>query len=189
LLTPPGPPAADRTPVRQLLHRWPTILGLAAATVVLSNGADQDSAATTVGVAVLCYLAAAALGRPWIAWAGVLGGSAVVVAGEVVGIGRWVVLGAVGAVLLAVGLVVDVPRRPLLAQAVAFVGFGGIALLALALDPRTGLVLAGLTLAAHAGWDAVYHHRDAVVPRSLAEACMGLDLLLGLGVAVLGLTA
>jgi hypothetical protein len=169
-------------------HRWPTVLGLAAAAAVLLTVADRETVATCVGVAVLCYLGAAALDRPWIAWAGVLGGSVVVTVGELVGVGRWAALGAAGAVLLVVALALGVPRRPLIPQVLAFVGYGGLALLALAIDPRAGLVLAGLTLAAHAGWDVVHHRRGAVVPRSLAEACLALDLLLGLGVVALAMT-
>jgi hypothetical protein len=158
------------------------------AVVVLVAGADRETAATCVGVAVLCYLAAAALDRPWIAWAGVLGGTVVVVVGEVTGVGRWVVLGAAGAVLVAVALVVGAPRRPVLAQTIAFAAYGGVALTALAINPRAGVVLGGLALAAHAGWDAVHYRRGIVVPRSLAEACVALDVPLGLGIVVLGLT-
>ena len=42
--------------------------------------------AIAVCVAALCYLGAAALGRPWVAWAGIVGGSLVVVASELVGL-------------------------------------------------------------------------------------------------------
>jgi hypothetical protein len=184
----PDPPNAGWSPVRRLLRRWPTAIGLVAATAVLLTAADRETAATCVGVAVLCYLGAAALGRPWIAWAGVLGGSVLVTIGELVGVGRWAALGAAAVVLVAVAVVLGVPRRPVLAQTLALLAYGGLALTALALAPWAGLVLAGLTLAAHAGWDAVHHHRDAVVPRSLAETCMALDLLLGLGVVLIGLT-
>jgi hypothetical protein len=89
--------------------------------------------------------------RPWIAWAGVVGGTVLVVVGEVTGVGRWVVLGAAGAVLVAVALVVGAPRRPVLAQTIAFAAYGGVALTTLAINPRAGVVLGGLALAAHAG--------------------------------------
>lgn len=181
-------PTADPSPTPWPLRRWPTALGLAVAVAVLFAEADRETAATCVGVAVLCYLAAAALHRPWIAWAGVLGGSVLVVAGEMTGVGRWAALGATGAVLVAVALVVGAPRRPVLAQSIAFATYGGLALAALAIDPRAGVVLAGLTLAAHAAWDAVHYRRGTVVPRSLAEACIALDLPLGFGIVVIGLT-
>lgn len=44
-----------------VLRRWPAVLGLAAAILSLAIGASRDGVATTVGVAALCYLAAAAL--------------------------------------------------------------------------------------------------------------------------------
>ncbi len=56
---------------------------------------------------------------------------------------------------------------------------------ALFLAPRVGLVLAGLVLASHAVWDVVHYRRNQVVPRSLAEFCMLLDVPLGVGFIVL----
>jgi len=51
-------------------------------------------------VAALCYLGAAALDRPWVAWAGIVGGSLVVVASELVslvwGLGAGVGWGGIG---------------------------------------------------------------------------------------------
>jgi hypothetical protein len=140
------------------------------AVVVLVAGADRETAATCVGVAVLCYLAAAALDRPWIAWAGVLGGTVLVLVGEVTGVGRRVVLGAAGAVLVAIALVVGAPRRPVLAQTIAFAACGGGALTALAINPRAGVVLGGLALPAHRmGRGALppRHRRAPVLGRGL----------------------
>ncbi|MFE5309542.1 hypothetical protein [Isoptericola sp. NPDC056605] len=42
-------------------------------------------------------------------------------------------------------------------------------------------MVAGLALAGHGVWDVVHHRRDQVVPRSMAEACLFLDVPLGLG--------
>ncbi len=182
----PGAPAGAG-PGRGLRHRWPAALGLGVAVLVLATGAaDRDTLATAVTAAAVCYLAAAALGRPWVAWASIAGASLVVVASEAVGLGRWAGLGLTALVLVAVGLLRGAPR-PTLTQSAALVGFGGLAVVALAIEPRAGLVLAGLTLAGHAVWDAVHYHRDEVVPRSLAEACMLLDVALGLGCIALSL--
>ena len=65
--------------------------------------------------------------------------------------------------------------------------YGGIAVSALALAPRAGAVVAGLALTAHAEWDAVHLRRGVVVPRSLAEAGIFLDVPLGLAVVTLAL--
>ena len=64
-------------------------------------------------------------------------------------------------------------------QAVALVAYFGVAIAALLLAPRLGLVVAGGALVAHAAWDLVHYRRDAVVNRSLALWCLGLDVFLG----------
>ncbi|SDE06347.1 hypothetical protein [Auraticoccus monumenti] len=172
-------------------HRWPTVLGLGVAALLLATGAaGRETVAIGASAAAWCYLAAAALGRRWLGWVAIPVASLVVVGSELVGLPWWVGLGATGLVLLVLGVLRSpVARSLLLAQAAAFAVVAGLAVLALAWDPWAGLVLAGLVLASHAGWDVVHHRRDVVVSRSLAEACLGFDLLLGLGliaVALLG---
>ncbi|MFF2493445.1 hypothetical protein [Agromyces sp. NPDC058064] len=142
---------------------------------------------TALGIATLCYIAAAVTGLRWVAWLVVGVGTLMVFGAELLDLPRWAALAVAGLVLLVVGLV----RRPRATtpQALAMLGFFGVAVGALALDPRLGLALAGLALAAHAGWDVVHYRRNAVVGRSLALWCMGLDLFLGLvcvGIAIAG---
>jgi hypothetical protein len=180
-------PPVDRPAPSGLSRRWPTAVGVTAAVAVLVTVADRETAITCVWVAVLCYLAAATLHRPLMAWMAVPAASVVVAVGEITGVDRWVLLGAAAALLVVLAVVVGAPRRQVLAQSVGGVVYGGLALAALALSPDAGLVVAGLVLAAHAAWDGVHYRRNAVVPRSLAEACMALDLPLGLGLVVLGL--
>jgi hypothetical protein len=88
--------------------------------------------------------------------------------------------------LVAVGLRLG-SRPALAAQTAALVVHGGVAVSALALDPRAGAVVAGSVLAAHAVWDAVHLRRGVVVPRSLAEACIFLDVPLGIAIMTLAL--
>jgi hypothetical protein len=171
-----------------LLHRWPSVVGLLAAGFLIATGVNRESVAITLGVATLCYLGAAALNRPWVAWAAIAGGSLVVVAGELAGLTWWTAIGIVAAALVAIGLIGNVPRRALTAQTAALLGFGGLAVIALFLNPRVGMILAGLALASHAGWDLVHFRRDEVVPRSLAEFCILLDVPLGLALVVLAFT-
>jgi hypothetical protein len=181
--------ASTTAPGHGLRDLWPGALGLGVAVLLLAIGAaDRNTLAIGVTAAASCYLAAAALGRPWVAWAAIPGASVVVVASRVVELPWWAGLGVTALALVVVGLSRGA-TRPTLTQAVALAAFGGLAVVALAIDPLAGLVLAGLTLASHALWDAVHHRRGTVVPRSLAEACMLFDVVLGLGciaLAVLG---
>jgi len=181
--------ATEPDAVRTVLSRWPALLGLGAAVLLLAAGvADRATLAIGVSAAALCYLAAAALGRPWVAWASIVGASLVVVASEVAGLPWWAGIGITALVLLGIGTVRGVVR-PTLPQAAALLGYGTLAVTALAIDPEVGLVVAGLTLAGHAVWDVVHHRRNTVVPRSMAEACLFFDVVLGLGclaLAVLG---
>ena len=71
-------------------------------------------------------------------------------------------------------------------QTAGLVAYGVLVLVALAIAPGAGLVLAALTLIGHGAWD-LWHlrrHRDQVSP-SLAEACVALDVPAGLAVLAL----
>jgi hypothetical protein len=176
------------TPLRRAaLHRWPTAVGLAAAVLQLATGASREAVAITLGVAVLCYLGAAALQRPWVAWAGVPGGSVIVVASELAGLPWWAGIAITSVILIAAGLIGRVPLPPLTAQTAALLGYGALAVIALFIAPRIGLALAGLALAGHGVWDVIHYRRRIVVPRSLAEACVALDVPLGAGAMVLAI--
>jgi hypothetical protein len=170
-----------------VLRRWPTAVGLASAALILALGADPEVLAIVVLIATSCYLAAAALDRPWISWAWLPLGGVIVSGSERVGLPWLVTTGVAALVLLTAGLVTRAPGGHLAAQALALAGFGALAGAAMLVTPRVGVVMAGLVLAAHAGWDLVHYRRDVVVPRSLSEFCMALDLPLGLTFVVLGL--
>jgi hypothetical protein len=76
--------------------------------------------------------------------------------------------------------------RPALTLEVAgLLLYGSISVGALLLAPTAGLVVVAATVIAHGIWD-LWHlrrHRDLVSP-SLAEACVALDVPLGLAVLV-----
>lgn len=158
-----------------------TGFGLLVAGTALGGGTWQDAVAqdptTAVGVAALCYLAAAVTGVRWTAWLAVVPASAIPVVSELTGMPRWVTFALVGLVLAGIGLALG--RRATWPQAAAMVAYLGVAAVALYLEPSVGLALAGLALAAHAGWDLVHYRRDVVVNRSLALWCIGLDLTMG----------
>jgi hypothetical protein len=166
-------------------YRWPSALGLTLAVLQLAMNPDTETVGTVIAVAVLCYLGAAALDRRWVAWAGCAVFPAVVIGSQLAGLAWWVTVGVVALVLVVAGLVLGVPRWPLTAQTAALVGYGGVAVAALFLAPRIGLVLAGLALVGHGVWDVFHYRRNKVVHRSLAEFCVLLDVPLGVGAIVL----
>jgi hypothetical protein len=179
--------AEDAPRWQAILHRGPSALGLAVAALQLARGPDTETVATVIGVAVVCYLGAAALDRRWVAWAGCVVVSGVVVASQAIGLSWWAVSGLVALALVVAGLLLGVPRAPLAAQTAALLGYGGVAVAALFLSPRVGLVLAGLALTGHSGWDVLHYRRNQVVHRSLAEFCVLLDVPLGVGAILLGI--
>lgn len=153
------------------------LVGATAATGGTWRDATAEDPATAVGVAALCYLAAAVTGVRWAGWLAVVPASAIPVVSELADLPRWLPFALVGVVLAGVGLARG--RAATGPQTAAMIGYFGVAAVALYLDPRVGLVLAGLALAAHAAWDLVHYRRDVVVNRSLALWCIGLDLTLG----------
>ena len=178
----------DESRWRTIWHRWPSVLwprGRSPATGDRrGSGHGRDR---PLRVALLCYLGAAALARPWIAWAGIIGGSLVVFASELVGLVWWTGIGVAALALLVAGLLGRASRPALTAQTVALLGYGGLAVAALYFAPRLGLALAGVALASHAVWDLIHYRRNQVVPRSLAEFCMLLDVPLGVGALTLAI--
>lgn len=183
-------PPTTATRAHPVLDRWPLVLGLACAGLVLAFSADRDTVATTVVAAAICYLAAAALDRPWVAWAAIPATLVLGAVGRVVfGWSPWVLIALSGVVLVGVGLAGRAPRAALRAQTGALLGYGAAAVVGLLVAPTAGLVIVGLTLAAHGIWDVAHLRSGRTVPRSLAEACIALDVPLGLGVVVLALMA
>ena len=76
------------------------------------------------------------------------------------------------------------PREVLLAQLgglAAYLLLIGAALLA---DPVIAQVLVGLGWLAHAGWDAWHYRRRLVVWRFYSEACLVIDVIIGVTVII-----
>jgi len=174
---------------RRLLERWPSLVGLLALLLNVSNGADAHVTAMIIIIASACYLATSAIGARRSGWA-VVGGAAVAVTlARVTGLDPTVTVLVLGAAFAALGLLrgADVDRRELATQSLGFLLFSAVALTAMMVGPVPALYLAAVAAVGHAAWDVVHFVRDRVVPRSLAEACFVLDL--GLGVAMLWLAA
>lgn len=144
----------------------------------ITNGTTTLTPASAIGVAALCYLAAAATKTRWVSWLGVPAFSGLAFAGLLGVLPWWVLFVLVGVALLALGVAIGAGRVTSM-QAAAMLGFFGLAVLALYLSPRLGLALAGAVLASHALWDVWHYRRDVVVNRSMAVFCIGLDVSLG----------
>lgn len=154
----------------------------------ITTGTTTLTPATAVGVAALCYLAAAATRTRWVSWLGVPVFSGLAFAGLLGFLPWWVLFLLAGVLLVLVGGLVGAGRVTL-TQAAAMAGYFGVAVVALFLAPRAGLVVAGLALAAHALWDVRHYRRDIVVNRSMAVFCIGLDLTVGVLCVVLAITS
>jgi hypothetical protein len=151
------------------------------------QGVDTSLPLTAAGAAIVCYLAAAATGIRWMAWVWIAVCTAIILAAQLVGVPQLLALVITGAILAAVGLA---RRRdetgPQTIVALAYLATGTLALL---IDPRLGLALAGIAFTAHAAWDLVHVRRDAVVSRSLALWCIGFDVTVGVGCLVVAVVA
>ena len=78
-------------------------------------------------------------------------------------------------------------RRLLTAQTAAVLGFGAIALTAVAVDPDAARYVLAAGWLAHATWDVVHHRLGRVVPRWYAETCLVADLTLAAALLTVGL--
>jgi hypothetical protein len=165
-----------------LKHRWPTALGIAVAALAAYDIEDGLEFATLTVLLALVYLGAAALDRRWSAWVLLLVGVALTnVIPPISGIDPSVVLLAAAPVFLVVGVARGQLRKPggLPLQTAGMLAFGSTVLVALYVDPDLGGKLVAIALIGHAGWDAYHLLRNRVVPRSYAEFCIFVDLLLG----------
>lgn len=165
-----------------LMHRWPTALGITVAALAAFDMDDGTEFAALTVLMALVYLGAAALDRRRFAWVVLIAGLAVLAVipstSEVV---PSVVLLVAAPVFLVLGVARGQLRRPgdLTLQAAGMLGFGSIVLAALYVDPDLGGKLVAIAILGHAAWDAVHYLRNKVVPRSYAEFCAVVDLLLG----------
>jgi hypothetical protein len=165
-----------------LAHRWSTALGIAVAALAAFDLQDGLEFAGLTILMALVYLGAAALDRRWSAWVVLFAGLPFAFfIPSISGIDPSVALLVAALVFLALGVARGQLRKPggLTLQATGMLAFGSIALVALYVDPNLGGMLVAIALLGHAAWDAYHYLRNRVVPRSYAEFCAVVDLLLG----------
>jgi hypothetical protein len=177
-----APPARGRwTDV--LMHRWPTALGIAVAALAAFDLQDGLEFAALTVLMALIYLGAAALDRRWSAWVVLLAGLPLAFfIPSISGIHPSVVLLVAAPVFLVLGVARGQWQRPggLPLQTAGMLAFGSTVLVALFyVYPDLGGKLVAIAILGHAAWDAYHYLRNRVVPRSYAEFCAVVDLLLG----------
>jgi hypothetical protein len=166
---------------------WPAAAGVVTAGFAGLDITDDGGIglAPVLAASAVIYLGAAALGRPGASWPLFFGSFAVLALAD--DAATWVLIGA-GALLAGYGLLRGAARGlPL--QAIAMIGFGGAAAVALAVKPDLGAYLVAAGLLGHAAWDVHHHRTGRVVARSLAEFCVVLDTLLATAIIVAVLVA
>lgn len=173
----------------QILHRWPTLAGLATAGLTVYDLASGTELAPVLAASAVIYLGAAALGTPRATWPVFFATFALIMIVNIFAEdfdATWAVLGA-GVLMLVYGLLRGAlhPRYGLPLQTLALLGFGAVATLALFVNPVLGAYLVAFGLIGHAAWDLHHHRTDRVVVRSLAEFCIALDLTLALAIIIL----
>lgn len=177
---------------RPVVRHWPILAGLAFAAVVAFGIVSGVDLAMVLAASAVVYVGAAALEKPVAAWPMFFVTAVVITVVEVVDAGfdaTWPVL-AVGVLLAAYGVVRGVrrPRSGFPLQAVALLGFGATAAVALLVAPVVGSYLVALGLLGHAGWDLYHYRTRKVVSRSLAEFCIVLDTALAAVILVVTAT-
>jgi hypothetical protein len=182
------PPRTHQSPGRRrwtdvLMHRWPTALGIAVAALAAFDLQDGLEFAALTVIMALVYLGAAALDRRWSAWVVLLTGLPLAFfIPSISGIDPSVVLLVAAPVFLVLGVARGQWQRPggLPLQTAGMLAFGSTVLVALFyVYPDFGGKLVGIAILGHGAWDAYHYLRNRVVPRSYAEFCAVVDLLLG----------
>jgi hypothetical protein len=177
------------SPLRVALRRWPILVGLGFAAFIgfrMDSGVELSK---VLAASAVLYLGAAAFQRRGAAWP-VFGATFVIIgAATFVDFGfdpAWAVL-AVGILLLFYGLVRGAirPAEGLPLQTLAMLGYGGVAVIALFVNPVVGSYLVAIGLLGHAAWDVYHHWKQKVVSRSVAEFCLVLDIALAVTIIVL----
>jgi hypothetical protein len=171
-----------------LAHRWPTALGIAVAALAAFDLRDGLEFAGLTVLLALVYLGAAALDRRWSAWVVLLVGLPVAnFIPSIAGIDPIVILLVAAPAFLVLGVARGLWRRPggLPLQTVGMLAFGSTVLVALYVNPDLGGKLVAIALIGHAAWDAYHFVQNRVVPRSYAEFCIFVDLLLGAAILLM----
>lgn len=176
-----------------LKHRWPTALGIAIAVLTFFDGEITAEFISTLSAIIfmmaLIYVGAAILEQRQAAWIIFLAGFVALFVGRLLdwNIGTSLVFLVAALIFLILGVARGQLRKggDLPLQAIGMLGFGALGLLVLFVDPTLGGYLVAAALLGHAAWDAFHFRLNRVVPRSYAEFCGVLDLVLGVAILLM----
>jgi hypothetical protein len=167
-----------------LARRWPTLLAIPLVLISLYGLDDVRDLAFLLVLCPLAYLMPASFNRPGITWPAVLVGAFAVGPLRFLDLNPAYALLVASLVFVVIGTVRRAPGFGI--QVVAAVLFATLAVIAIEAGSRAvGGVLVAIGLLAHAGWDAYHHRVNRVVPRSYAEWCFVVDVILGVAAVVL----
>jgi hypothetical protein len=172
-----------------ILRRWPTWAGIALAVSIGLGLSEGDDLAPTLTAMALIYVGAAALRTPSAVWPVFFGAVVVLVVANTLGASDTaivVILIGLAVLLFSYGLLSGATRANdgLLRQAIAMVGFGTVAAIALGAGGDVGAYLVAAGVLGHAGWDAYHYRANETVARPYAEACFVADALLAIAIVI-----
>jgi hypothetical protein len=182
-------PASSSVLARGILRRWPTCAGIGLAVVIGLGLSEGDDLAPALAAMAIIYLGAAAVQKPSAAWALFPGAVLVLFVTDALGASDTVIviiLLGLAVPWLGYGLLSGAPgaNDGLLLQAIAMIGFGAVATIALAARGHAGAYLVAAGVLGHAAWDAYHHRANKTVARSYAEACFVADSLLAIAIVI-----
>jgi len=167
-------------------HRWPTWLALAMVAVSVGGEVEPTGLAEGLLVFALGYLGSAVVQRrqaTWLVAIVAIAAAALLRLQEQIAPSTVLLAAAVGLVLWAAvrgRLRTDAVKL----ETAGMLLFGGVAVVAMAVDPVLGLYLVAAGWLGHALWDIAHLRADKVVSRSFAEWCAVFDGLRGIGILV-----
>lgn len=175
-----------------IADRWPTAVALVqvvgALYIILGQG-ETDFASGIAAMACI-YMAAYVAGRGVVAWAAYPAVVVILVVLELGGIDSSIsttaLLVALWTAALVQGHAHDGPWFVIQTSGMVF--FGGLTLLALAVDTRAAGVVAGIGFFTHGLWDAFHFVKNRIVSRSWSEMCVVVDLIVGPALVATALT-
>lgn len=169
-----------------LTHRWPTLLAIAFAALVVFGLKPGRDLYFLLFILALGYLVATALNLPWAPWVVLVLSIPAQVAMMALSIEPAVGLLVVALIFLILGFARSRVQAPwgMPLQTVGLLAFGGLGLATLFVAPALGGYLVAVGLIGHGIWDIVHYWANRVVARSYAEMCAVYDILLGTAILI-----